>query len=595
MFFRKPDNRENAIIRSLFQKAMLTMLVAELSGAVTAIIDGILTGRYLGSAALASCGLGAPYYSIASIVSGILMVGCTNLCTRAIGAGDRKKLSEVFSLTVGLAILLSGLLALSGALFPGMYASLFGAGGASRELFSGTAEYLRGLFIGAPGFILYVVLTPILQLDGDSLRPRIASFVCAAVDIAADLLNIFVFRGGVFGMALASSLSHYAALLVVLSHFVKRESLFRFSFREVRGSGILPLLKDGLPRAVCMLCRAILPVILNSLILRIIGDAGVTAYSAMTSTTFLVASLGWGIGGAMLIMGGMMVGEEDVNGLKTVIRSALTDILAGVSALAVIVFLFAPRISLLFVPQGGPAQEMAAAAIRCYAVSLPFLAFNVSAANYFQSIGRMLDANLVNIAIEAAFTAAMAFFLSSFLGISGVWLGFPAGQALLSLVILLRIVLFRDRSKDGAEALMLLPAGFGIPEEDRLERSPSSVSEVAELSETAFGFCRERGISEQSSDRISLCLEELGCNVIEHGFNDGKPHHMDIRVLVKGGKVILRMRDDCRHFDLREKAKKWTPDPERPEKGIGIRMVMGMAKDIAYTNTMNTNNLIITI
>ncbi len=70
---------------------------------------------------------------------------------------------------------------------------------------------------------------------------------------------------------------------------------------------------------------------------------------------------------------------------------------------------------------------------------------------------------------------------------------------------------------------------------------------------------------------------------------------MDIRVLVKGGKVILRMRDDCRHFDLREKARKWTPDPEHPEKGIGIRMVLGAAKDIAYTNTMNANNLIITI
>ena len=66
-------------------------------------------------------------------------------------------------------------------------------------------------------------------------------------------------------------------------------------------------------------------------------------------------------------------------------------------------------------------------------------------------------------------------------------------------------------------------------------------------------------------------------------------------ILVKGETVILRLRDDCRHFDLREKVKKWTPDPEHPEKYIGIRMVLQMAKDIAYTNTMNTNNLIITI
>ncbi|MBQ6371758.1 MAG: ATP-binding protein [Oscillospiraceae bacterium] len=595
MFSRKSSTNDSAIAKKLFQKAMLTMLVAELSGAVTAIIDGILTGRYLGSAALAACGLGAPYYSIASIISGILMVGNTRLCTKAIGAGNRKELTGVFSLTMSLAAVLAGLLAFAGILFPGVFASLFGAGRASSEVFSDTASYLRGLFIGAPGFILYVVLTPVLQLDGDSLRPRIASFVCALTDVVADLLNIFVFHGGVFGMAIASSVSHYAALLIVLSHFLKPGSMFRFSAGEIKPAGALPLLKDGLPRAVCMLCRAILPVMLNALILRLVGDAGVTAYSAMNSTTFLVGSLGWGIGGAVLIMGGMMAGEEDVTGLKAVIRTALGDILAGVSALALIVFICAPHISSLFIPQGGSAKEMASAAIRCYAVCLPFLAFNVSTANYLQSVSRIIGANLVNIGIEAAFTAVMAYALSPLLGISGVWLAFPLGQALLSITILLRVLLLKGKSKRGTEALMLLPKGFGIPEENRLELSPATIEEVTGLSEKAYAFCLDRGISPSNSNKLALCVEEMAGNVIEHGFNDGKPHHMDVRVLVKGDTVILRLRDDCRHFDLREKVKKWTPDPEHPEKYMGIRLVLQMARDIAYTNTMNTNNLIITI
>ena len=142
---------------------------------------------------------------------------------------------------------------------------------------------------------------------------------------------------------------------------------------------------------------------------------------------------------------------------------------------------------------------------------------------------------------------------------------------------------------------MLLPKDFGIPEEDRLELSPATIEEVTGLSEKAYTFCIERDISPSNSNKLALCVEEMAGNVIEHGFNDGKPHHMDVRVLVKGDTVILRLRDDCRHFDLREKVKKWTPDPEHPEKYMGIRMVLQMAKDIAYTNTMNTNNLIITI
>ena len=49
---RTEHYKESFLTRRLFQDAMLTMLVAELSGAVTAVIDGVLTGRFLGVTAL---------------------------------------------------------------------------------------------------------------------------------------------------------------------------------------------------------------------------------------------------------------------------------------------------------------------------------------------------------------------------------------------------------------------------------------------------------------------------------------------------------------------------------------------------------------
>ncbi len=369
---------DGVIIEGLFQKTMITMVVAELSSGATAIIDGILVGRFLGETALAVSGLGAPYYSVASIVSGILMVGSTNMCTKAIGKGDKETLGGIFSLTILLGAVLSLLLTLVGAGMPGMVAGLFGAKGATEEIFNETAAYLRGLFLGAPGFIMYVVLTPMLQLDGDALRPKIASLSCAIVDVAGDLLNVFVFHGGMFGMALASSISHYTAFFIVASHFLKKGSLFRFSPGLIRRGMLSPLLKDGFPRAACMFSRGILPILLNTLLLRLAGDAGVTALSSMINTSFIIGAPGWGIGGAVLIVGGMMVGEQDVKGLETVMRTAITDILIGVSVIAVCVFFAAPFIASLFVPQAGQAQTMSAAFVRSYAICLPFLAFNIS-------------------------------------------------------------------------------------------------------------------------------------------------------------------------------------------------------------------------
>ncbi|MBO4836298.1 MAG: ATP-binding protein [Clostridia bacterium] len=595
MSVRNGITPQSAITGKLFQKAMLTMLVAELSGAVTAMIDGALTGRYLGNTALAACGLGSPYYSIASVISGVLMVGSTGLCTNAIGRGNRKRLSGVFSLTVMTGVAASCILALAGVLFSDGFAVLFGAGNASEEVFAETSVYLKGLFPGAPGFVMFVVLTPILQLDGDSVRPNLASFACAVVDIAGDLLNIYVFHGGVYGMAVASAVSHYTALLIVLSHFLRKDSLFRFKVSGIRADILPTLLKDGLPRGLCMLCRGGFPVLLNILLIGVAGDMGVTAYSTMNSNSFLIGSVGWGIGGAMLIIGGMMAGEQDINGLKTSIFAALKNILLGVTPLAAVVFACAPWISKLFLPGGNEVRVMASAAVRCYALCLPFLAFNVSAANYFQVISKRWAANLMNIGIEAGCVGIAAYVLSRRMGAAGVWLAFPVGQAVLSMLVLLGAFLFRDPERMGTEAHMLLPKGFGISPEDRLERSPADLNEVNMLSGDAAAFCRNRGIIPLNASRLALCVEEMAGNVIQYGFSDGKQHHLDVRVLVKDGNVILRLRDDCMKFDMKEKAEQFVPDPDHPEKNIGIRLVMGMAKDIVYTNTMNTNNLMITV
>jgi anti-sigma regulatory factor (Ser/Thr protein kinase) len=276
-------------------------------------------------------------------------------------------------------------------------------------------------------------------------------------------------------------------------------------------------------------------------------------------------------------------------------KTALTDILIGVIALAAVVFLCARYIAVLFVPDGGEAQSMALAFVRCYAICLPFLAFNVTMANYLQVVSRTLDANIVNIDIEVVFTALAAYLLSSFLGAAGVWIAYAAGQAVLSLFLVLRMLLSRDSGRTGLESHMLLPKDFGIPAHDCIERSLHSVDEVVALSGEVVPFCAERGIAVKTANRLALCIEEMAGNVIEHGFADGKPHHLDVRVLVKDGTVVLRLRDDCSKFDLREKAASWQPDPEHPERNIGIRMIMRVAKDVAYTNTMNTNNLIITI
>ena len=92
---------------------------------------------------------------------------------------------------------------------------------------------------------------------------------------------------------------------------------------------------------------------------------------------------------------------------------------------------------------------------------------------------------------------------------------------------------------------------------------------------------------------LSLCIEEMGGNIIQHGFSDGKQHYIYLRILAKSDEVILRIRDDCRPFNPLEHYRMTIQDENNPEKNIGIRMVMKLCSNVQYLSTFGTNNLII--
>ena len=89
---------------------------------------------------------------------------------------------------------------------------------------------------------------------------------------------------------------------------------------------------------------------------------------------------------------------------------------------------------------------------------------------------------------------------------------------------------------------------------------------------------------------FGLVTEELAILIGEHGFNDGKPHNINVRLVAKGEELIIRMRDDCKPFNLTEYYKMVRDDIE---KGAGMSIIMKQSKDVQYTNTLGTNNLIV--
>ena len=587
--------KKNVLLNSLFKSTFITMFLVELSNTVSCVVDGVVTSRFLGGEQMAALGIAAPYFSIAAIISGTLMVGAQTMCAKCIGSGDREGANKTFSTVCIVCTALSVILAVLGVLFADRISMLFGARGEHSDLLPYTSQYLKGVFIGAPFFIMMAVLAPIVQLDGGSKCANLASAAVAVVDIAADLIGVLVFKGGLIVIAVATSLSFFSGVLVLLTHFMSKKALFTLKSRDYDSAIAKDIVKTGLPRGASMLCRAIGPIITNVIVLNIAATSGMTAMSVQSNVKFIMGAPGCGISGAVLLLASLYVGEKDKTLLKETMRVSLKYTVIVVGCVAAVSFACARAIAELYLPGDPVIAEIAVSAIKWYAVSLPLMTLNISLASFLQANGNSLGTYLMNIGSEFVCVVTCVLALSGIFGLNGVWSAFAAGQLMLLLLYLLAALLQKKKAARTADMLLFLSDDFGVADENRLSSSPSTMDDVAALSVETGNFCRERGIEKKRAFLVALFVEELAGNVIEHGFNDGKKHNMEVVVTIDKGEVTVHLRDDCRRFDLKEKAQNWKLDPEHPEKNVGIRMVLGMAKDVSYASAMNTNNVIVKI
>ncbi len=125
------------------------------------------------------------------------------------------------------------------------------------------------------------------------------------------------------------------------------------------------------------------------------------------------------------------------------------------------------------------------------------------------------------------------------------------------------------RRKGLLNRILLQPDSFDVSEEDVLDITVTSMDEVVALSRAVWDFCDAHGCDPRRRFLLSLAVEEMAGNVIEHGFSQDRKHHsIDLRVISKGDDFILRIRDDCLIFDPVKQLELFSDDDPRTTWGF---------------------------
>ena len=580
------------VTKLLFRLLPIQILLAAIS-AVNGIVSSFFASNYIGVAAMSAVGLYAPINMLITSISIILVGGSVILCGKYMGQNQQEKLQNVFSLNLALSVLIALVFTV---LF--VVLSVFDLTGfltrdpEVRPIFN---RYLLGQVIGFVPLMLGNSFASFLSLENKGSRTLIASVAYILANVLLNFLFVKVLHMEAFGLALASSLGLWVYLLVQIPYYFFGRSHLRLFNRHISWKQSGEIIRIGIPGALSNVYQTVRGLIVNNLIEIVVGAVGISAFAASDSLLRIVWAVPMGMLAVSRMLISVSIGEEDRQTLTDVMRVMFRRFLPLMAVIcAAIIACAVPLTRIFYRDPGDPVYAMTVWGLRILPLCMPLSIICMHFTCYAQASGKQglvhVLALLDGVVCVAGFTAL----LIRAIGMNSVYIANVLNGVVTTLVIIGYAWLKKRRLPRNMDELMVIPDDFGAPDNARMDLSLRSMDDVVSVAEQVQNFCAARGIDKRRAYLAGLSMEEMAGNIVDHGFTkDKKKHTVDVRVVHKDDDVILRIKDDCVPFDPAERLRRFNGDD--PAKNIGIRMILGMARDVQYQNILGLNVLTIRI
>ena len=418
---KKPaQNRYTYLTQTPVDKLILRL-------AVPTIISMLVTGIYntadtyfvgrISTQATAAVGL---VFSVMAIIQAFGFFcghGSGNYISRMLGAGNHKEANEAASTGFAMALLIGVMFAILGNLFVSPIARFIGA---TPTTLRDATIYMRIILMGAPFMMCQFVINNQLRFQGAATYAMVGLLCGAIMNVFLDPLLIFVFHMGVAGAAIATVAGQMVSFIVLLIGSSRGENI-HLHIRNVKLNShyILEIINGGSPSLFRQGMASVATILLNTSAGRFGGDAAIAGMSVTTRVTMLMCSALIGFGQGYQPVCSFNYGA----GLKKRVRNGYffclrygTIFLTAASAACLI---FAPQIIGWF--RSDPEViAVGKVALRCQAVTLPFLAIVFISNMMLQSIGKGVKASITSSSRNGIFFIPLILILPRLFGLTGV-------------------------------------------------------------------------------------------------------------------------------------------------------------------------------
>ena len=587
------SNRWLVLDQSFFTM-FITFSLIELANVGAGLIDGLIVSNFLDAEAMAAAGIAHPIFSISGIFGGMFAAGMQTLCTRELGKGDVRAFNRLFSAVMYLGTAFSAVLTVALLIGATPLAVLLGASGKGAALVTPAVQYLRGVGIGLPGLIMTGVLSSAISMDSGRKRVMTGALVYSGLNVLLDLVAVALHMG-MFGIGLATAVAQYMQMGYLFLHFRGQDRMLRFVPLNTGAKEMLRLLSNGTEKALRRLGNVIRPVLVNKLIIFYGGALAMTAMSVESSLCDFSQFFAVGLADAAALLVGVLFGEMNDEGIREANKCIQRNCALFCGAICVLFFVFARPIAKLYISEDGELLDMTVFAVRMIALQAPLNGLVRPRITYLQAVGRTRNMQLLTAVSSVVYVVLSAFVLGVAFGAYGVLASFLVSDFLCLATIWAYYAIKTSRLIPTPEAYMALPENFCRSPGDVILLDVRDEEDVSLVAQQIQLFCKGHKVDRQIGYKAAVCFEELAVNTIRHGFPKcKKAPGIDLRVVYDPKGLIIRMQDNCPSFNV-EREIAMTISNESPDPGerLGLKVLGGMALDIKYVHSLETNNVIL--
>ena len=424
-------------------------MVMMLFASIYSVVDGFFVSNYAGKSEFAAVNLIFPAIQIFAAVGMMLGTGGSALVAKTFGEGDKKRANGYFSMLIYVAVGLSTLFSIVGAIFIKQIAVLLGAEGA---LVDNCATYGRLIFIALPFFILQNAFQAFL-ITAERPQLGLAVTVIAGVtNMILDFLFVGIFRLGLVGAAAATDIAQIIGGLVPLIYFIfPNSSTLRLRRALWSSKALFKSASNGLSEFFSNISFSIVAMAYNAQLLKIAGEDGVAAYGVIQYFAFFFVGIfmGYCIGSGPIM--GYHFGAQNHAEMKNVFKKSyflMACLGVGIVTLAEVATGIFCKI---FVSYDQALLEMTIHGMRIYCISFLMAGFTIYSSSLFTALNNGVVSAVISVSRSVVFELGAVLLLPALapqsVRLDAIWSSVIVAEILSIILSVIFVTAYRKRYK----------------------------------------------------------------------------------------------------------------------------------------------------